>query len=105
MPAFALFRLRRRDAEYSFRSSANTPLSSNVHFRMSRPRRSASWKKCSRESEDAPKNWANKRATVRIVSLTNLGALGSHAILHSKSLMRSPRLELSVLDVRRAPHV
>jgi len=49
-------RLRRRDAEYSFQSSANTPLSSNVHFRMSRLRSSARWKKCSRESEDAPKN-------------------------------------------------
>jgi Transposase DDE domain group 1 len=53
---------------------ANTPLSSNVHFRMSRPRSSARWKRCSRDSEDAPKNWANKTATVRIASLTVLSA-------------------------------
>jgi formate hydrogenlyase transcriptional activator len=37
---------------------------------MSLPKSSVKWKKCSRKSEDAPKNWENKKATLRIVSST-----------------------------------
>ena len=60
---------------WNLESSANTPLSSNAHFKMSGPKSIARWRKCSRKSQDAPKHWANKRATLRIVSLTFLSAL------------------------------
>ena len=42
-----------------------------------------------KESEDAPKNWPNKKAIVRIESLTNLGALCSQAILDWRQIAES----------------
>src|SRR5277367_432313 len=88
--------------------AASTPLPSNVHLRMSRPSSGTRWKNCSNESEDAPKSWANKRTTVRILSLRYLGDLWK--LGDSRSASNFPFApwdlkELSVLVVRSAWHV